>query len=339
MVITRPDFPYFYKKKYYNHTREKAHGFFLNSLFMFFYSRIKRLQRKKPDLSNWTTPCKLKQSRQPTITWIGHSTFLIQCGTIKILTDPIFGNASLLFKRIIPPAITIKEIVTLDYVLLSHNHRDHMDEKSLRELKKLTPSFLIPVGDKKWFDRRNFTHAKEHSWWQSTQFTHDNNSLIFTFLPAQHWSQRVFFDRNRSLWGSWMIQYNGYTIYFAGDTAYAPHFKQIKEKFPQIDVALMPIGPCQPKKWMQHSHINAQEAGQAFLDLGARNFIPMHWGTFYFGTDSFSTPITYLTDWWKNEPLVSQDQLQILKFGQSWQLQEKINASQITQQQVENVVL
>ena len=227
-----------------------------------------------------------------------------------------------LFKRITPLPLNIQDIENVDYIILSHNHRDHMDEKSLLKLKDITSMFLIPMGDKQWFDRRNFSYVKEHTWWQSTVFNHEGNSLVFTFLPAHHWSQRSLFDRNRSLWGSWMVQYKNHTIYFAGDTAYAKHFTMIKEKFPTIDVALMPIGPCQPRKWMKHSHISAQQAGQAFLDLGARNFIPMHWGTFYFGTDSFSTPIEYLTEWWSKEPSVSSNQLHILKFGQSLELQE-----------------
>jgi len=341
-MLTRSLFPHVHKKKYYNHPAEKPHGFFLDSLSMFFFSRLKRLFSKKLDLSSWTVvPFKSTNQKNPRLTWIGHSTFLIELefGSIKILTDPIFGNASPLFKRILPPGLTINDINTVDYVLLSHNHRDHMDEKSLMQLKNSNTRFLVPRGDKNWFDRRKFTQVKEHTWWQSTVITHKGNPLIFTFLPAHHWSQRSLFDRNRSLWGSWMVQYDNSTIYFAGDTAYSSHFKNIKEKFPSIDLALMPIGPCQPHEAMKHSHMNTHQAGQAFIDLGARHFIPMHWGTFYFGTDSFSTAIDSLTDWWKNEPNVFSEQLHILKFGQSWELFNNNNNHKNILQTRENSLL
>lgn len=325
VMIIELTFPYLYKKKYYNYAREKSHGFFLASLCMFFYSRLKRFRLKKPDARAWIVPYKPSDfSTIPTITWIGHSTFLIQCASIRILTDPIFGDASFLFKRIIQSPITVDDLNHIDYVLLSHNHRDHMDKKSLCALKKYNPVFLVPCGDKQWFDRYNFyTAVHEHTWWQTTHFTIGNDVLSFTFLPTRHWSQRSLFDRNRSLWGSWMIHYKNYTIYFAGDTAYASHFTMIQKKFSSIDVALMPIGPCQPHTWMKHSHINAQQAIKAFLDLNANCFIPMHWGTFYFGTDSFSTPIDHLTYCWNKEPRVADKQLHILKFGQTWHAEEK----------------
>lgn len=331
-MITQPTFPYSYKKRYYNHAQEKRHGFFIHSLYMFFYSRLKRLTQKKPNVTHWIVPFKSDIKPSPTITWIGHSTFLIEFGTLKILTDPIFGNASFLFKRIVPAPLNLHDLSMIDYVLLSHNHRDHMDEQSLKKLKNATTTFMVPLGDKQWFDRRNFSNIREHTWWQSTVFYHEGNPLVLTFLPAHHWSQRSLFDRNRSLWGSWMIQYNDYTVYFAGDTAYAQHFKTIEERFSSIDVALLPIGPCQPHPWMKHAHLNAQQAGQAFLDLKARHFIPMHWGTFYFGTDSFTTPIEYLTDWWKNERSVHSEQLHILKFGEYWNIEKTIKNSQSVQQ-------
>ena len=116
-----------------------------------------------------------------------------------------------------------------------------------------------------------------------------------------------------------MIEVAGRTIYFAGDTAYSRHFKVIGQEFDHIDCAIMPIGPCEPHKWMKLSHANAQEAYQGFHDLGAAHFIPMHWGTFYFGTDTFDTPLNALQSVWKRfkDKEVLEEQLHIMRIGQT----------------------
>jgi N-acyl-phosphatidylethanolamine-hydrolysing phospholipase D len=156
----------------------------------------------------------------------------------------------------------------------------------------------------------------EHTWWQ--KYTMLNQSITCTFLPASHWSQRGFFDKNKSLWGGWMIMSKDYCIYFAGDTAYDDHFVNIAQQFTDIDIALLPIGPCEPRKWIQHSHMNALEAGQAFIDLKARHFIPMHWGTFYFGVDAFDAPMQQLKQWVNANHAAYN--VHILKIGESYQI-------------------
>ena len=114
-----------------------------------------------------------------------------------------------------------------------------------------------------------------------------------------------------------MIQVGDHTIYFAGDTAYSPHFKAIADEFPTIDVALLPIGPCEPRDWMRHTHLDAHEAVQAFIDLKACHFIPMHWGTFGFGNDHTQLPIERLAQAWKDrEHELSHGKLQVIKAGQ-----------------------
>lgn len=310
-----------HKEKYYNYHKEKHHGVVFNSIMMFFKSLYARTTRKKPLSTEWVVPYNPAPSfPEFGLTWIGHSTFLIHCDDITLITDPIFGNASFLFQRIFPPGIGLQQLPSIDYVLLSHNHRDHMDAQSLLALRHHNSSILVPQGNKSWFIRRGFRVVTEYDWWQSTTIVHKDQPITFTFLPAQHWSQRTLFDRNRSLWGSWMIQYKNHTIYFAGDTAYASHFSEIKKAFPTIDVALLPIGPCEPHHWMKMAHVNAQQAGQAFLDLEAQHFIPMHWATFYFGTDSFEKPVEQLRGWWHKHKL-DHSKLHILKIGQQWHVQ------------------
>ncbi len=313
--------PFKDKKKFYNHEHEQLHSFFWHSCLLFFRSRYRLLTRKKVAIHKWIEPS--KQVSSCSLTWIGHSTFLIHYKGITILTDPIFGNASFLFKRIAPPGIALKQLPPIDMILLSHNHRDHMDAKSLLQLRSHQPHILIPEGVKGWFNRHRFDGVEELIWWEQKSYIINNEQVTITFLPAHHWSQRSLFDRNKSLWGSWMIQFEDYTIYFAGDTAYSSHFTAIKERFATIDVALLPIGPCEPHHTMKHSHINAAQACQAFIDLGARTFIPMHWGTFYFGLDSFEQPIEQLLHCWQQLAL-PPEQLHVLKFGQQWDFVNRV---------------
>ena len=266
---------------------------------MYLLNSLRAGEKRVPsDIGVWLTPTKVtKSSWDPLITWIGHSTFLIQINKKNILTDPIFGSPSIFFPRILPPGISPQKLPKIDYVVISHNHFDHMDSKSLLFLKEVNPEIVIlaPEGNQHWFHKRNFKHVHCLNWWRKESFEQIN----FTFLPAFHWSQRGLFDRNKSLWGSWMIEIEDFSIYFAGDTAYSHHFKAIGKEFKRINVALMPIGPCEPRKYMFDTHVNAEEAGEAFLDLGAQQFIPMHWGAFHFGVDAFETPIKRIQRWRK----------------------------------------
>jgi N-acyl-phosphatidylethanolamine-hydrolysing phospholipase D len=290
----------------------------------------------------------------PQITWLGHATFLIQIQGINILTDPVFEGLSFMHPRMTPCGIAPDKLPEIHVILISHNHRDHLDKRSLLLLKKLTHNrvqVLVPLGDKKWFLKHGFAHVQECDWEQEVIIASNSRSVICTFVPAHHWSARGLFDKNKSLWGGWVIQerfedkdkdkdrqaflatdlsreigeqtgnsgqHAGHTIYFAGDTAYSHDcFARIKHLFPRIDIALIPIGPGEPREWMRHSHVDAQEAGQAFLDVGARCMVPMHWGTFAFGNDKFDMPLLKLQDWWaKNSEQLVDKQLQVLKVGQ-----------------------
>lgn len=314
-------YPHIKNGRFYNYPNEVPEGFLFRSLYIYLTSYINRLWYH-PRVLDWqTTPNIAKKSIQPVITWIGHSTFLIQIAGINILTDPIFGDATSLFPRIFKPGIALAELPPIDYVVISHNHLDHMDTPALFGLKERHPQcrYLVPLGDKDWFDKRGFAQVYEYTWWQDGSFTTDGQQIRFHFLPAFHWSQRGLFDKNRSLWGSWMIEVAGKRIYFGGDTAYSRHFKVIGQEFDRIDCAIMPIGPCEPHKWMKFSHANAQEAYQGFRDLGAAHFIPMHWGTFYFGTDTFDIPLTALQAIWKRfeGKEVLDEQLHVMRIGQT----------------------
>jgi len=236
------------------------------------------------------------------IVWLGHATFLLQFGVadrapICVLTDPIFDQATILFKRACPVGIAPEQLPTIDYVLLSHNHRDHWDESSIRRIVVRNPSvkFLVPLGDAAWFAQHGITAVRELTWWESVA----DVGITFTFLPAYHWSGRGLTDYNRSLWGSFLIQAAGHTIFFGGDTAYGNHFANIAHHTPAIDIALLPIGPCDPGQYMRSSHISQEWVVRAFLELGAKTLIPMHWGTFFFGVDMVYTPLHRLKAAWQ----------------------------------------
>ena len=215
--------------------------------------------------------------------WIGHSTFLIKKNGITILTDPIFSDRASPFKkigpkRLIPPALSLEDITKIDIVTVSHNHYDHLDIDSLQSISKLHPDavFLVPAGDLKLLKRKKVRNAYEFEWWESINV----NGINFTFTPVQHWSKRGLFDRNKSLWGGWYIQYLDYSLYHAGDTGYSKDFKNIKGKLGSPKYAFIPIGAYDPEWFMAESHVNPEEALQVMIDLEAEYAFGMHWGTF-----------------------------------------------------------
>lgn len=309
--------PHKHNNRFYNEEGEKAHK---NVVVMAARMMWHVATTQKPKhggashdpMSIYTPQTPVMWSHDPVITWIGHATFLIQIGGINILTDPIFGSPALFLKRHTPPGIAPAALPPIDVVLISHNHWDHMHGPSLRqllpELKKNNGHVFVPHGDDAWFHKRLFEQAKAFHWGERKTLEipltgrlnqSAPSNITFTFLPARHWSRRGLFDRNKSLWGSWMIECNGQTIYFAGDTAYADHFKEIQSHFPTIDTALMPIAPCEPDNIMREMHMNAEEAVHAYLDLNAQTFIPMHWHTFNLGADHIMTPLHRLQKKWE----------------------------------------
>ncbi len=312
-------FPVRKNGRFYNSgDRNENKGWFLPAAMLFFET-LKKIIIKSDETEQWVVD-KIEFSdrcKEPSITWLGHATFLIQIDNINILTDPIFGNLSYIVPRLTRAVVSAKDLPAIDYVLLSHNHPDHMDPRSLLELKKYNPlvKVLTPFGDQEWFDKRGFVDSQELFWWDHVEA---KNEVSFDFLPALHWSQKSFFDRNKSLWGSWLINTPNFRIYFGGDTAWSEHFEQIGVSYENIDVALLPIGPGEPKEWMEFAHVNAEEAGEALLKLKARYFIPMHWGTFHLGFDKFKDPLDRLHVWWDtNKERCVDKVLQVLKIGQS----------------------
>ena len=215
--------------------------------------------------------------------WVGHSTFLIKKNGITILTDPVFSDRASPFKnigpkRLIPPAIPLKQLPEIDFITISHNHYDHLDIRSLKDLYLLNSStiFLVPAGDKKLLERQKIENVYEYEWWEG----YLSDELKITFTPVQHWSKRGLFDRNKSLWGGWYFEFNDFSIFHAGDTGYSEDFKSTRMKLGSPKYAFIPIGAYDPEWFMAESHVNPEDAVQIMLDLGAENSFGMHWATF-----------------------------------------------------------
>lgn len=245
------------------------------------------------------------------IVWIGHSSFLIQIDGIHLLIDPIWSIKSPFMRRLSPPGLVPDQLPDIDAVLISHAHYDHLQFSSLRKVPG-APAFYVPAGLKRRMLRKRFAPTEELEWWQSVTFT--DKGVKLHFVPAQHWTKRTPWDTNSSHWGGWVIEGKRETIYFAGDSGYFRGFREIGSRF-DIDIALMPIGAYEPEWFMGPQHVTPEQAVQAYLDTGAKHFIPMHYGTFHLADDTPKEALDRLQAAWIKHQL-PEDQLHILKLGE-----------------------
>ena len=235
------------------------------------------------------------------IIWLGHASFLIVVNKKVILTDPCFYDIPTA-KRLVDLPIKTEHLKQIDYLLISHDHRDHFDVKSVRQIIKANPdvNILTPLKFRQLLlkNRIKSNHIQEAGWYQ--QYKTDIG-LEIIFLPANHWGRRGLFDFNKVLWGSFLIKTKGKTIFFSGDTAYGPIFKSINKDFGDFDICLLPIGAYSPDFIMSQSHTTPQEAWQIFNDLKGKTFIPMHYGTYDISDEPLGEPIKLLEKCFENE--------------------------------------
>ncbi|MEW9667778.1 MBL fold metallo-hydrolase [Ammoniphilus sp. 3BR4] len=245
------------------------------------------------------------------LTWIGHATFLVKMGGLNIVTDPVWARQMAMYPRLTPPGIALSQMPKIDMVLISHSHYDHLHFKSIRGIKG-DPYFFVPEGLGQKFINKGFKRVEEFTWWDAKKM----NDIEISFVPAQHWSKRTPWDTNASHWGGWVLgdKYKKETVYFAGDSGYFPGFKEIGTRF-DIDYALMPIGAYEPEWFMGMQHVSPEEAVQAFLDLRATTFIPMHYSTFRLADDTPWEALVRLQTEWKRRGL-ERDRLAILRLGE-----------------------
>lgn len=225
---------------------------------------------------------------------LGHASVLIKYGKFSILIDPVFYAVSFFFRRFTPD-ISLAEMPHIDLVVYSHNHPDHFCKRTLKEIIKHSPhvKIIAPLKFNEVIKNSFWLFSVKQeiitlNWWEEYRI---NEKISITGLPAIHWSQSNFIDRNKSLWSSWMITIKNKYIYFAGDSAYGEHFKLIRKVFPSVDVACLPIAPYEPKDIQIDSHMNVKESYQAFKELGSSLFLPIHWGVFAYGEEQLKDPI------------------------------------------------
>ncbi len=230
---------------------------------------------------------------EPSITWVGHATLLVQMGHLTFLTDPIWSDrpSPVAFagpKRHVPPGIALADLPPIDFVVVSHNHYDHLDLPTLEALAERNPEtrFLVPLENGHLLAGRDIENVTELDWGESIEI----DGVTVYCLPAQHWSLRGLGDERRSLWASWAVISDERRFFFAGDTGYFDGFARIADVLGPFDLAAVPIGAYAPRAMMQESHMNPEEAARAARDLDAQRAIGMHFGTFDLSDEPLDEP-------------------------------------------------
>jgi L-ascorbate metabolism protein UlaG (beta-lactamase superfamily) len=236
--------------------------------------------RNRKDPGGFTTPRRdpdrtLVEGTAPQLTWIGHASFLFTLGGRRILVDPVFSHRLGPIARISPPGLAADALPPVDVVLVTHNHRDHLDPASLAGLGR-APHYVVPLGNGDLVRSLGAEKVTELDWWQSK----DLGSIEVTLVPGRHWSMRYPWDRNDALWGGFVVRSNEGAAYHAGDTGFFDGFAEIGKRVGPIDWAMLPIGAYEPRWFMEPQHMGPEDAVEAARLLDARRLVAMHWGTF-----------------------------------------------------------
>lgn len=236
--------------------------------------------------------------------WLGHASFLFRINNKRILTDPCLYDLPGIHRQFASPFRT-NELDNIDYILLSHSHRDHFDTRSMKEILKASPEAMVycPLKMSGMVRAVGGKHIVEAGWYQ--EYPADASGIRFAFLPSKHWNRRYMHDTNRELWGAFWIGSQHQSIYFAGDTAYHSHFADAQKILPPLKHAFLPIGAYKPGYMMKGSHTSPEEAIQAFHDLHAEIFVPMHYGTYDLSDEPLSEPMEILTQKLAHEKLIA----------------------------------
>lgn len=238
------------------------------------------------------TPPASVEGARARITWINHSTVLVQYAGANILTDPIWSDRASPFsflgpRRFSPPGVPFERLPRIDLILLSHNHYDHLDVPTLKRIAgRDKPRFVVPLGLARLLSRHGLKAEREMDWW--------DNAGPITCVPAHHFSARGLTDRNRTLWCGYWIETPAGAIYFAADTAFGPHFEEIRNRLGRPRLALLPIGAYKPEWFMSPVHMSPGQAVDAHRILAPERSIAIHWGTFQLADDAEDEPVNEL---------------------------------------------
>jgi L-ascorbate metabolism protein UlaG (beta-lactamase superfamily) len=238
------------------------------------------------------------------VTFVNHATVLIESDGMNILTDPVWSDRVSPVswagpRRFRPPGMEFDALPRIDVVLVSHNHYDHLDLPTIKRLEEtFQPLFLVALGDGVLIRDVGVpaTRIVENDWWVKRQIPvrGAGDPVEVHFVPAKHWSSRTSFDRNRSLWGGYFIKWARGSVYYSGDTGLGSHFTSIRERLGAPDLAILPIGAYEPRWFMRDQHMNPDDAVMAHLELGARNSMGVHWGTFQLTDEGYDDPLREL---------------------------------------------
>lgn len=235
----------------------------------------------------------IQQNRETKATWFGHSAVLLEIEGVTLFLDPMLGRVASPFpfiggkrySRQLP--IELADLPPIDAVLLSHDHYDHLDYGTIRQLQQKASMFIVPLGVGAHLKRWGISgeRIREFDWWDEISFA----GLTLTSAPARHFSGRSLLDRNTTLWCSWIIQGGHAKIFFSGDSGYGPHFAAIGQKYGPFDLTLMECGQYDPR-WAD-IHMMPEQTVQAQIDLQGKLMIPIHWGAFTLAMHDWTDPV------------------------------------------------
>ncbi len=283
--------------RFENFTGDLPHGS-LGVRFPFFLRRIAGSFRDRPGAPDEITNdgAFLRENAKhsmPTVTWVGHATMLVQMDHVTFLTDPIWSDTAspVSFagpRRFVPPGVAMQDLPPIDFVVVSHNHYDHLDVPTLVALAKRDPDtrFFVPLKNADLLRDNGIENVQELDWGDSIEY----GRVSVHCLPAQHWSKRGLGDDRKALWSSWAVVGTERRFFFAGDTGYFDGFARIAEALGPFDLAAVPIGAYEPVAMMKSSHLNPEEAVQAAVDLKTRAAVAMHYGTFDLSDEPLQDP-------------------------------------------------
>lgn len=289
------------------------------------WQRLRHGVPETPDAASFpVVPPDIVQPHAPAnetrATWLGQASFLLQTGGRNLLTDPVLSRRASPFAWIgparIPPApLQVSELPVIDAVLISHDHYDHLDARTLAALIERFGEVLpiyAPLGHRALLEKLGARNITECDWWETARV---HMELELSCLPTQHWTRRGM-DTLSRLWCSWLIRSAAPSVYFGGDSGYCPAFREIRERVGAPDIALLPIGAYEPRWFMKDAHMNPEEAVQAFIDLGARDFVAMHWGTFRLTDEPMLEPPIRVRAAWTDQHL-PHEHLHIPRHGET----------------------
>ncbi len=258
-------------------------------------------------------PAAIRANKErPSLTWVGHSTFLVQIEGVNFLTDPMFSDRASPFpfggpRRVTPVGLALDDLPHIHFVLVSHNHYDHLDAPSVKALLRRQsddpPAFVVPDGLGRWFRRRGFPRVIDLGWWENAEVA----GLRVHVVPVQHWSQRIPFIVNRSLWSGFVVEGKKGRLLFPGDTGYSEDFRDIRARLGPMNLSLLPIGAYEPRWFMKPMHIGPEDAVRIHRDLESKLSVAMHWGTFSLTDEPFDEPPRLLRETMKSEKIPETD--------------------------------